>query len=71
MVRCTYQGKSDDRCLMLKAQGTHHCKFHVPLKFLVFQFCFHNDISADYVKIMALLLDFHIFLPNVLLKISY
>lgn len=29
IVRCTYQGKSDDRCLMLKAQGTHHY-FEIP-----------------------------------------
>jgi len=23
IIRCTYHGKTDDRCLMLKAQGTH------------------------------------------------
>ena len=27
MIRCTYRGKTDDRCLLLKAQGTHQCEF--------------------------------------------
>jgi len=27
MFRCTYRGITDDRCVMLKAQGTHVCKY--------------------------------------------
>lgn len=71
IVRCTYQGKSDDRCLMLKAQGTHHCKFHVSLQknyccwtlCILFNVIFYENISADHFKIMSLL-DFHIFLAK-------
>ena len=49
IIRCTYRGQTDDHCLMLKAQGTHQCKFHAFIKTIVvvvascffLQFCFY------------------------------
>ncbi len=42
MIRCTYHGITDDRCLMLKAQGTHQCKFHNR----IYQKFFVNAVKA-------------------------